>query len=66
MSCGSAKEMNGGIPTPTTAPPPHHSPGEGVCGHLGKGWFSDSLPPGTQGAGLRDKVGTSLGGGSSG
>ena len=49
-----------GVPSPTTVPPSHHLPGEGVCGILVKSGFRDSLPPGTQGTGLGEKVGTSL------
>ena len=53
----------GGSPLPPLLPHRITHLEKGSVGILAKDGFSDSLPPGTQGAGLRDKVGTSLGGG---
>ena len=60
MSCGSAKEMNEGSPLPPLFL--HHITHleKGSAGILAKSGFRDSLPPGTQGTGLGEKVGTSL------
>ena len=53
----------GGSPLPPLLPHRITHLEKGSVGILAKSGFNDSLPPGTQGAGLRDKVGTSLGGG---
>ena len=52
----------GGSPLPPLLPHRITHLEKGSVGILAKSGLSDSLPPGTQGADLRDKVGTSLGG----
>ena len=46
-----------GLPSPTTVPPSHHSPGEGVCRHLGKEWVQGQPPPRNPGNWFRRESG---------
>lgn len=67
MSCGSAQEMDGvGVPLPPLFL--HHITHleKGSVGILAKRGSGTAPPSGTQGTGLREKVGTSFEAGSSG